>query len=837
MVKSEGHLFNTPTEDTFFAEIVLPVPIPKFFTYRVPAELNPIIKKGQRVIVPFGQKKILTGIIADLHHQPPKEYEAKYIHDILDVGEVIYEQQFNLYQWIADYYLCTLGEVVQAALPSGLKLSSESMVQLRPGFDLEETDFDFSEKERILLARLKSDVLTYTEAAKLLGTKSIYHILKSLASKESIILFEAVKEKFKPKTERHIRIHANYVVKKNLETLFETLASKPKQEAVLLKYLQEVPVFSNPELNQQGISKSRLLDSEISESSVNTLIKNKILEEFEVIVPRFGFPDNAHEHPVLLSEEQEQARNEILSSFETKTAALLHGVTGSGKTEIYIDLIRKALEGGSQVLLLLPEIALTTQIVQRLKKMFGSEMGVYHSKFSDNERVEVWNGVLTGKFRFIIGVRSAIFLPFDNLSLIIVDEEHDSSYKQHDPAPRYHARDVAMVMAQIHHAKVLLGSATPSTESYYQAVTGRYGLTTLTKRFGEAQLPEIIFADLSQEKKRKTNKGEFSSLLLKEIKATIDKKEQVILFQNRRGYSPLVQCEDCSWVPKCINCAVSLTYHQYRHALICHYCGYREELPNQCPTCSSKRILTLGYGTEKLEEELKFHFPDAKTQRMDLDTTRSRSGYETIIEDFEKGETNILVGTQMVTKGLDFDRVSLVAVFDTDRMMHFPDFRSYERAFQLITQVSGRAGRREKRGKVILQTSSPEHPLFKYVIENDVTGFIQDQLHDRDEHHYPPFTRLIDITIKHKDKKIAQAVADSFTNQLKGTLKGIRIMGPGEPMISKIRNEFLMMILVKIKRDQGKLSEIKTTLSTIANDLQQMKEYRSVKIVFDVDPV
>jgi primosomal protein N' (replication factor Y) (superfamily II helicase) len=837
MGKPEADLFNNPTEDTFFAEIVLPVPIPKFFTYRVPAELNPIIKKGQRVIVPFGQKKILTGIIADLHHQPPKEYEAKYIHDILDVSEVIYEQQFNLYQWMADYYLCTLGEVVQAALPSGLKLSSESMVQLRPGFDLDETDFDFSEKERILLARLKSDVLSYTEAAKLLGTKSIYHILKSLASKESIILFEAVKEKFKPKTERHIRIHSNYVVKKNLEALFETLASKPKQEAVLLKYLQEVPVFSNPELNQQGISKSDLLDSEISESSVNTLVKNKILEEFEVIVPRFGFPDNAHEHPILLSEEQERARNEILSNFETKTATLLHGVTGSGKTEIYIDLIRKALEGGSQVLLLLPEIALTTQIVQRLKKMFGSEMGVYHSKFSDNERVEVWNGVLTGKFRFIIGVRSAIFLPFDNLSLIIVDEEHDSSYKQHDPAPRYHARDVALVMAQIHHAKVLLGSATPSTESYYQAVTGRYGLTTLTKRFGEAQLPEIIFADLSQEKKRKTNKGEFSSLLLKEIKATIDKKEQVILFQNRRGYSPLVQCEDCSWVPKCINCAVSLTYHQYRHALICHYCGYREELPNQCPTCSSKRILTLGYGTEKLEEELKFHFPDAKTQRMDLDTTRSRSGYETIIEDFEKGETDILVGTQMVTKGLDFDRVSLVAVFDTDRMMHFPDFRSYERAFQLITQVSGRAGRREKRGKVILQTSSPEHALFKYVIENDVTGFIQDQLHDRDEHHYPPFTRLIDITIKHKDKKIAQAVADTFANQLKGTLKGIWIMGPGEPMISKIRNEFLMMILVKIRRDQGKLSEIKSTLSNIASDLQQMKEYRSVKIVFDVDPV
>jgi len=833
----EGNLFNPIDKETFFAEIVLPVPIPKFFTYRVPATLNELVKKGQRVIVPFGQKKILTGIIASLHQQPPKDYEAKYILDVLDASEVIYEQQFQLYQWIADYYMCTMGEVVQAALPSGLKLSSESMVQLRPGFDLEETDFDFSEKERLLLNRLKADTLSYTDAAKLLGTKSIYHILKSLASKEAIILFEEVKEKFKPKTQKHIRIHAQYVDKQNLEALFETLAAKPKQESVLLKYLQEVPVFSHPELNQQGIGKSNLLDQEISESSVNTLIKNQVLEEFEVIVPRFGFPDNAQEHPVLLSEQQENARNEILASFEKQSTTLLHGVTGSGKTEIYIDLIRKALEGGSQVLYLLPEIALTTQIVLRLKKMFGSEMGVYHSKFSDNERVEVWNGVLTGKFRFIVGVRSAIFLPFDHLSLIIVDEEHDSSYKQHDPAPRYHARDVALVMAQHHHAKVLLGSATPSAESYHHATTERYGLVSLLQRFGEAQLPEIIFADLSIEKKRKTTKGEFSSRLLKEIKEVLDKKEQVILFQNRRGYSPLVQCEDCSWVPKCINCAVSLTYHQYRHALICHYCGYREELPNQCPTCTSKRILTLGYGTEKLEEELKLFFPEAKIQRMDLDTTRSRTGYETIIGDFERGETDILVGTQMVTKGLDFDRVSLVGVFDTDRMMHFPDFRSFERAFQLITQVSGRAGRREKRGTVVLQTSSPEHPLFKYVIENNVVGFLQDQLQDRYEHFYPPFTRLIEVTIKHTDKKIAHAVADSFVNQLTETLKGIRILGPGEAMISKIRNEYLMTVLLKIRRDQGKLHEIKSMLAHTASGLQEIKEYRSTKIVFDVDPV
>lgn len=829
-------LFN-PDASTLFAEIVLPVPVAKLFTYRVPAALNEHIKRGQRVIVPFGQKKIMTGILVHVHHHPPKEYEAKLILELLDETEIIYDQQFSLYEWMADYYMCTLGEVIQAALPSGLKLSSESMLQLRPGFSLDDSDFDFSEKERLLLNRLTTEVLSYTEAAKLLDTKSIYHILKSLSSKEAIILYEEVKEKFKPKTEKQIRLHASFTDKKLLEPLFEKLSAKPKQEAVLLNYLQHIPVFSNPGLNEQGIPKSKLLQTDISESSLNTLIKQNILEEFEVIVPRFGFPDHTHQPPVLLSEAQETARNQILNAFEKQGVALLQGVTGSGKTEIYIDLARKALEGGSQVLLLLPEIALTTQIVQRLKKMFGSEMGVYHSRFSDNERVEVWNGVLTGKFRFVVGVRSSVFLPFDNLGLIIVDEEHDASYKQQDPAPRYHARDVALLMAQQHHAKVVLGSATPSAESFYQATQGRYGLIELNQRFGDAQLPEIVFANISEERKRKTIKGEFTSVLLRAIGEALEKKEQVILFQNRRGYSPLVQCEDCQWVPKCINCSVSLTYHQYRHALVCHYCGYREALPNQCPTCSSKRILTLGYGTEKLEEELKFHFPNAHVQRMDLDTTRSRTGYESIIQAFETGETHILVGTQMVTKGLDFDRVSVVGVFDADRMMHFPDFRSYERAFQLIMQVSGRAGRREKRGKVVLQTSNPKHMLFGYITDHNIAGFMQDQLRDRETHLYPPFSRLIEITFKHTDKKIVAEAATLWVQSLKEKLPGTKIIGPGEPMVSKIRNEFLLIVLIKVRRDQGKLHEIKNLLLQTSAYLHQLKEYRNVKTAFDVDPM
>ncbi len=823
--------------ETLFAELVIPVPIAKLFTYRVPAAMNGKIKFGQRAIVQFGAKKIQTGIILQIHNQPPKDYEAKYILELLDENEVIYDQQLKIYKWMAEYYMCTLGEVINAALPSGLKLSSESMVQINPRFDLETSEFDFSENERLLLRRLKEESLGYSAVVNLIGSKVIYHLLKSLSAKEAILIFEQVKEKYKPKTERRVRLSQEFTSKKKIEALFETISKKPKQEAVLLKYLQHVPVFSDAGLNETGLIKSLLTDDEISDSVIRTLVKNKIFEEFDVTVPRFGFEEPQQQHPILLSENQELARNSILKFFEEKNTVLFHGITGSGKTEIYIDLIKRALEGGSQVLYLLPEIALTTQIVLRLKRIFGSALGVYHSKFSDNERVEVWNGVLTGKFKFVIGVRSSIFLPFDNLGLIIVDEEHDPSYKQHDPAPRYHARDVAMVMAQLHNAKVILGSATPSVESFYQASIGKYGLVTLTHRFGTAKLPKISFADMTTEKKRKTNKGEFSSLLLNEIKEAISKKEQVILFQNRRGYAPMIQCEDCHWIPKCINCAVSLTYHQFRHAMVCHYCGYREALPSQCPECSSKRILTVGYGTEKLEEELKLFFPEAKIQRMDLDTTRTKSGYEDIITGFESGTTDILVGTQMVTKGLDFDSVSLVGVFDADRLMHFPDFRSYERAFQLITQVSGRAGRRENQGKVIVQTSQPDHPLFDFVSHNQVTDFLNEQLLDRQQNLYPPFARLIEIVIKHQDKKTVRLASDKYTEGIKSKLKSIKILGPSEPMVSKIRNEYLMHILLKVPRDQGHLSDIKSLLVENSARLLQQKEFRSVKIVFDVDPV
>jgi primosomal protein N' (replication factor Y) len=737
---------------------------------------------------------------------------------------------------MASYYCCTPGEVLNAALPAGLKLSSESMVQLHPAFDWNAATFEFSEKEEILLKRLAQESLTYTDVSKLLGVKNIYSILKSLTKKEAIILFEEVKDKYKPKVERRIRLTENHLTSHQLEQLFEQLASKPKQEEVVLKYLQEIPVIKQASSNQIGISRSQLLKSDISESSLNTLVKNGVFEEFEKILSRFGEDEFVPTQSINLSEEQCLAEKDILSQFESTPTVLLHGITGSGKTEIYIELIQKAIAGGSQVLLLLPEIALTTQIVQRLKRIFGNTMGVYHSRFSDNERVEVWRNIRSGQFKFIVGVRSSIFLPFENLGLIVADEEHDSSYKQQEPAPRYHARDSALMLSHLHHAKILLGSATPSIETFFQTQQKKFGLVTLNKRYAKAQLPTLTIANLQLDQQQKKNKGEFSSLLIGKIKKALANGEQVIIFQNRRGYSPTISCEDCHWIPKCINCAVSLTYHQYRNALVCHYCGYKESMPEQCPTCTSARIKTVGYGTEKLEEELKLHFPEVAVQRMDLDTTRSKSSYENIIEEFEKGETKILVGTQMVTKGLDFDKVSLVGIFNADRMLHFPDFRSYERAFQLITQVSGRAGRRDKQGEVVIQTSQPEHPILNFVVQHDYANFYQAELNERQQHAYPPFTRLIEITLKHIDKKICKTASTILAERIASALSDVRVLGPGEPMISKIRNQYLMNILLKVARGNQSLPVIKQTLLKEVDKLQKEKDFRALRVIIDVDP-
>ena len=819
---------------TLFCNILLPVPIPKLFTYRVPDDLSERIQPFQRAIVPFGAKKILTGLVIEIHENPPRDHEAKSLLDLLDPMSIVFKQQYELMQWMAGYYMCTEGEVLNAALPSGLKLSSESLVQINPTFDFDNPVFEYSEKEWSLLHRLKQDTLTYSDVAKFLGVKHIFSLLKSLTSKQAIFLLEEIRERYQPKKIKHIRFNTAYLNKRKLEALFRTLEKKPKQEGLLLKILQEIPIFQHPELNDKGVLKSKILDETSSESSFKTLIKHQVLEEFDVIVSRFQEFEETIEQPPTLSELQEAARNQIIEHFNQNKPVLLHGITGSGKTEVYIDLIKKALDSGTQTLLLIPEIALTTQIVKRLIRVFGKQLGVYHSRFSDNERVEIWNGIVNGKIKCVVGVRSSVFLPFDNLGLIIVDEEHDSSYKQDRP-PRYHARNAALMLGRIHHAKVLLGSATPSTDTWFLAQQGIYGLASLPTRFRSSTLPEIRLVDMGQERKQKSIKGSLSSNMLQGISQALQKKEQVILFQNRRGYSPFIECEDCGHVPQCINCSVSLTYHQFKSSLICHYCGYQEPLPTMCPTCKGKRLLTLGLGTEKLEEEIKLSFPDATVQRMDLDTTRTKAGYSNILEAFEEGKTDILVGTQMVTKGLDFDRVNLVGVFDADRIIHFPDFRSYERAFQLITQVSGRAGRRESIGQVLIQTYNPTHPIFKQITSHNVTGFLEEQLHDRKQGFYPPYSRVIYISLRHKNKIVCEKAADSFANSLK-SIGDLYIFGPAEPVISKIRNEFIQSIMIKIPRHYGRLSLIKNKIKLLEDTLSNDVTHRGIKLIFDVDP-
>jgi primosomal protein N' (replication factor Y) len=821
---------------TFFADVLLPVPVPVLFTYRVPATMADEIGSLLRVIVPFGPKKILTGLILKVHEQPPAQYEAKLILELLDHVPLFTDQQVKFFNWMAGYYMCADGDVLNAAMPSGLKLSSESLIQIHPDFNFDDPASSFSEKEWTILNRVRHETISYTDLAKFMQVKSLHAVLKSLTLKEAVLIIEEIREKYQPKREKRIRFRKEFTGKKALEKILNESASRPKQEELILTLLRHLPVLNQPEKNTEGIARTLLLKTGESPSTLKTLIKNGVLEEFEITVPRF---EESGEHPdalPVLSPAQQEAKKKILESFAEEKTVLLHGITGSGKTEVYISLLMDALEAGTQALLLLPEIALTTQIVKRLKRVFRNQMGVYHSRFSDNERVEVWSGVASGKIRLVVGVRSSVFLPFDNLGLIVVDEEHDGSYKQ-DRTPRYHARDSALMLARIHHSKILLGSGTPSAESRYHSKTGTYGLAELRERYGDSKLPEIETVNIGLEKKLKRMNGSFTSVMLEAIRNTLDKNEQVILFQNRRGYAPCIECDDCGFIPQCMNCSVSLTYHQYRHALICHYCGYKENIPKACTSCGSKSLLSPGPGTEKLEEEVKLHFPDVPAQRMDLDTTRSKHGYENIISDFESGKTRILIGTQMVAKGLDFDHVGLVGVFDADRMMYFPDFRSQERTFQTVTQVSGRAGRREKPGKVLIQTYDPENRIYGFLKNHLVTEFIDLQLEDRRKTFYPPYSRLVEITFRHPDKKICVEGATMFASHVRSALTKLNILGPAEPVIGKVRNEYIQTVLVKIPRDLGRLNEIKERLKKAAELISTDKRMSRLKVIFDVDPV
>lgn len=830
---SEQVLFEE--EITCFVDAVLPVPIPQLFTYRVPRELSDLVRVGSRIVVEFGKSRVVTAVIAKVHQSPPAKYKAKYILELLDLEPVVTSGQLWLFNWIAEYYMCNVGEVMNVALPSGLKISSQSKIQYNPDFANPEL-LDDDEKRLVALLQ-DQDSLNYEEVARLVSSKNINKTIKDLTAKHAIILFEEVKEKYKPKIVKKVRLKRVYEGSEEILNLIERLEKTSKQQEVILEYLNHVPLNDLLTKNAHGVDKSLLKKGEISDSSLKTLLEKGILEEFEVVISRLEEGGDFEAQDIQLTEHQDKAVNGIIDQFKSKDVVLFHGITGSGKTEVYIDLVQKVMEGGSQILLLLPEIALTTQIVGRLRKVFGDKMGVYHSRFSDNERVEVWKGILEGRFQFVVGVRSAIFLPFVNLGLIIVDEEHESSYKQFDPAPRYHARDVSIMLGIKQNAKVLLGSATPSLESYYQAKQGKYGLVELLRRFGDAQLPDIQLIDLKAEKKNKTMKLEFSSRLYQAISDNLSKKEQTIIFQNRRGYAPYMNCEECNWIGSCDQCAVSLTYHLNSGQLVCHYCGHKESAPKTCPDCGSTRLKTVGVGTEKIEDDLKEIFPEAIIRRMDLDTTRTKNAYQQIIGEFEEGQTDILVGTQMVSKGLDFDNVSLVGIFNADKMIHFPDFRAGEKAFQMITQVSGRAGRRDKHGEVLIQTGSPQNPILQFILNNDYIGFYETEIQEREAFNYPPFSRIIEITIKDVDQVLAHQAAGRLANQLAARLGKDRVLGPEKSLVERIRNKFLFEVWLKLEKDKLNIKATKQLLKEELVNLAAEKQFKSVQFVVNVDAV
>ncbi|MEX2595172.1 MAG: primosomal protein N' [Anditalea sp.] len=832
-----GDTFGDDNKISLFADVILPVPIPKMFTYRVPRSMEGSVGIGYRVIVQFGKKKVLTGVIGKVHNKPPEAYGAKPILEFLDDFAVVNPLQIKFWGWMAEYYCCHLGEVMNAALPSGLKLSSESKIQLNPNYDEVSSEFPLDDREQLILdALLNKGELTYDECDKLLQVKSAYAIIKSLVAKEAVLVFEQIKEKYSPKVESRVKLTPIYATdKKSLEALFGSLSAKPKQEEILLRYLQQVPIYQKPELNEKGLEKKNISDAGFSVSSLKTLIKNGIFQEFKVIISRFDNID-PDQQPVDLADFQEESVAQIREQFEEKQTVLLHGITGSGKTEIYVHHIQEVLQSGSQVLLLLPEIALTTQIVSRLQKVFGSKMGIYHSKFSDSERVEVWQGVLSGQYSFVVGVRSSLFLPFDSLGLIIVDEEHETSYKQYDPAPRFQARDAAIMLSWLHQAKTLLGSATPSFESYYNARTNKYGYAYLDRRFGEALLPEFLLSDILSDQKKNLLKLDFTRILREKIQEALNKQEQVLIFQNRRGYAPYISCGDCGWIPECEHCDVSLTYHQFREEMRCHYCGFKEKVPHSCPACGSNKLSSVGQGTERIEESLSLLFPEARISRMDLDTTRSKYGYQSLLEEFGSGNIDILVGTQMITKGLDFDKVTVVGIVDADRILYFPDFRSGERAFQQITQVAGRAGRRERKGCVIIQSRRPDNPIFGQIIKGNYKDFYLQEMNERQQFFYPPFVKIIKITVKHKEAKIAEKAARHLTNLLNSIAVKKIVLGPEKSLVGKIKNQYLFEILIKLHKTGNGPSVFKHELYLKIEEMKAKKDFKAARFVVDIDP-
>ena len=813
----------------FFVEVILPLSLAKTFTYRVSEAEFHFVKNGMRVVVPFGKSKMYTALIIDKHQNEPTLYEAKEIDQILDEKPIVTQFQITHWQWIASYYMCTIGDVYRGAMPSALLLESETIISQKQSVTIEEAEL--TDDEFLVYQALQhQSSLRIQDITAILNKKNVFPVIQKLIDKQVLVLHEEVQELYKPKLVRYVRLHSKYDLNSGLGDLLESLKSAAKQREIVLAY------FQLSAKDKQPISVKQLVETANSSSAIlKALIEKQIFEDYFIQEDRVNFIGNPQENALELSNAQQEAFHQIQTSFTTQEVCLLHGLTSSGKTEIYIKLIEEQLASGKQVLYLLPEIALTTQLVGRLRTYFGDKVGVYHSKYSTNERVELWKQVLeqSPKAQIVIGARSALFLPFSNLSLIVVDEEHEQTFKQVDPAPRYHARDAAIVLANYHKAKVLLGSATPSIESYFNAQSNKYGFVEITERYGNVQLPEIELVDLKDSYFRKKMTGHFSATLIEAITAALSLGEQVILFQNRRGYSPIIECLTCGNVPQCQQCDVSLTYHQHKNQLRCHYCGYAMAKPTQCHSCSSIDLATKGFGTEQIEQELQTIFPDAKTGRMDQDTTRGKFGFEKIIDSFKNQEIQILVGTQMLAKGLDFNNVSLVGIMNADTMLYHPDFRAFERSFQMMTQVAGRAGRSEKQGKVVIQTYNPEHNTIQQVTRNDYVGMYKEQLYDRQIYKYPPYFRIIRLTLKHRDfDKVKEG--SMWLYQVMSQNLNMPVLGPEEPPISRIRNEYIRTILIKIPQT-APIGNTKKTIQKMLTSFEAVPQYRSIKVAVNVD--
>ena len=817
-----------------FAETLLPLALPGTYTYRIPDGMT--LSIGMRVLVPFGRKKIFTAIVTMLHDREPKGYDVKEILTTLDDKPILRHPQLEFWQGIADYYLCSMGEVYKAAVPSGLKVESETTISANPDFEESEPG-QLTDRERVILDfTAQRGRVQIAEIAKATGFKTVERSVSHLLDLDALHVSERVIDNYRPKTEACVRLTAARDDEAALHEWFDQLNRAPKQEALLLAYLDLSRWLQSGDVRE--VSKDSLLKrSGVSAAVLNEAVKRGMFEIYKKEINRFAELGSVLEEPPTLSHEQRRSYTEIHQSMREHAITLLHGVTSSGKTSVYMHLIADALKLGKQVLYLVPEIALTTQLTHRLRRVFGDRLLIYHSRFSDNERVDIWKRLLdTSEPCVVIGVRSSVFLPYSNLGLVIVDEEHDSSYKQQDPAPRYNGRNAALVLAQMHGAKTVLGSATPAIEVYHNALAGKYGLVKLLTRYGDIQMPQVNVIDTNDARKRREMNGMFSNQLLAECRQALANGEQVILFQNRRGYSPMVRCKECGWVPKCEHCDVSLTYHKHNRSLVCHYCGYSIPIPDLCPACQLPGIEIVGYGTERIEDDIDAVFPGEKISRMDLDTTRSKNSYDRIIDEFSQHRTNILVGTQMVTKGLDFDAVSIVGILNADTMINFPDFRSHERAFDMLEQVSGRAGRAHKQGQVIIQTSNPGHDVIKFVKAHDYEGFYQHELADREKFGYPPFTKVINIYIKHRDDATVGELAVRYSNLLRQVF-GTRVLGPMAPFVARIQNMYIRQIMLKMETTAS-MAKVKAILRNLYEQMIAADaRMKTVRLYYDVDPV